>query len=96
MRIVRLVTLSICALAAGAVMAGEESVKLKEGPGVDKVRANCVSCHSLDYVLGNSPFLDDKGWDAEVKKMINAFKAPIKPEDAAPIAEYLARHYGKR
>lgn len=96
MRIVRLVTLSICALAAGAVLAGEEKIQLKEGPGVDKVRAHCVSCHSLDYVLGNSPFLDDKGWDAEVKKMINAFKAPIKPEDAAPIAEYLARHYGKR
>lgn len=60
MRIVHGVALSICALAAGAVLAGEESVKLKEGPGVDKVRANCVSCHSLDYVVGNSPFLDDK------------------------------------
>ena len=97
MRVVHgVVALALCALAAGAVLAGEESVKLKEGPGVDKVRANCVSCHSLDYIALNSPFLDDKGWDAEVKKMINAFKAPIKPEDAAPIAEYLARHYGKR
>ena len=96
MRIVRRVAASICALAALAVAAGEETVQLKEGPGVDKVRANCVSCHSLDYIALNSPFLDDKGWDAEVKKMINAFKAPIKPEDAAPIAEYLARYYGKR
>ena len=96
MKTVHGVALSICALAAGAALAGEESVKLKEGPGVDKVRAHCVSCHSLDYIALNSPFLDDKGWDAEVKKMINAFKAPIKPEDAAPIAEYLARFYGKR
>jgi mono/diheme cytochrome c family protein len=96
MKIAHGVALSILALAAGAVLAGEESVKLKEGPGVDKVRANCVSCHSLDYIALNSPFLDDKGWDAEVKKMVNAFKAPIKPEDAAPIAEYLARYYGKR
>jgi len=96
MRIVRRLAASIFALAALAVAAGEETVQLKEGPGVDKVRANCVSCHSLDYIALNSPFLDDKGWDAEVKKMINAFKAPIKPEDAAPIAEYLARYYGKR
>jgi hypothetical protein len=96
MKIARVMTLAICALTAVAAVAGEEKVQLKEGPGVDKVRANCVSCHSLDYIALNSPFLDDKGWDAEVKKMINAFKAPIKPEDATPIAEYLARHYGKR
>jgi mono/diheme cytochrome c family protein len=96
MNLVRLAALSACALAAASAAAGEEKVKLKEGPGVDKVRANCVSCHSLDYVPLNSPFLDEKGWDAEVKKMINAFKAPIKPEDAAPIAQYLANYYGKR
>ena len=76
--------------------AGEEKVKLKDGPNVDKVRANCVACHSLDYIPLNSPFLDQKGWEAVVTKMTNAFKAPIKPEDAAPIAEYLARYYGKK
>ena len=91
-----LAVLAICTLAAISVAAGEEKVKLKEGAGVDKVRANCVACHSLDYIPLNSPFLDEKGWDAEVKKMINAFKAPIKPEDAVPITEYLARYYGKR
>ena len=96
MKTILLAALSICALAAASVTAGEEKVKLKEGAGVDKVRANCVSCHSLDYIPLNSPFLDEKGWDAEVKKMINAFKAPIKPEDAVPITEYLARYYGKR
>jgi mono/diheme cytochrome c family protein len=76
--------------------AGEDKVILKEGAGVDKVRANCVSCHSLDYIPLNSPFLDRKGWDAVVAKMTKAFGAPIRQEDAAPIAEYLARHYGKK
>ncbi len=28
-------------------------------------------------------------WDAEVHKMINAYKAPIAEEDVAPIVEYL-------
>ncbi len=96
MKTARLVAMTICALAATAVAAGEEKVKLIDGPGVDKVRANCVACHSLDYIPLNSPFLDAKGWEAVVTKMNKAFKAPIKPEDAAPIAEYLAKYYGKR
>lgn len=80
--------------ASGAIL--EEKVKLKEGAGVDKVRAGCVACHSLDYIPLNSPFLDQKGWEAVVTKMVKAFGAPIKPEDQAAIAEYLGRNYGKR
>jgi sulfite dehydrogenase (cytochrome) subunit B len=88
---------SIAALAlATLAIAGEEKVKLKDGPNVDLVRNNCVACHSLDYIPLNSPFLDAKGWEATVTKMQKAYGAPIKAEDAAPIAEYLAQHYGKR
>jgi mono/diheme cytochrome c family protein len=86
----------VSALAVTSVAAGEEKVKLKDGPNVDKVRANCVACHSLDYIPLNSPFLDQKGWEAVVAKMTKAFGAPIKAEDAAPIADYLARNYGKK
>lgn len=87
--------LPLCLAFAGVAHA-QEKVQLKEGAGVDKVRANCVACHSLDYIPLNSPFLDDKGWDAVVTKMQKAFGAPIKPEDQKPIAEYLAKYYGKR
>jgi hypothetical protein len=96
MKIIGLVAASICAFAATLAVAGEEKVKLKDGQGVDKVRNNCVACHSLDYIPLNSPFLDQKGWEAVVAKMTKAFGAPIKPEDAGPIAEYLGRYYGKR
>ena len=82
--------------AAGVAFAAQEKVTLKEGPGMDKVRANCVACHSLDYIPLNSPFLDKKGWEAVVTKMSKAFAAPIKPEDATVIAEYLAANYGKK
>ena len=79
-----------------AAAAGEEKVKLKEGPGLDKVRQNCVPCHSLDYIPLNSPFLDEKGWEATVVKMRKAYGAPIPEEDTAPLAAYLAKYYGKR
>ena len=90
-----LVIAAILAFGTAAALAGEAQVKLKEAPGVEKVRANCVACHSLDYIPLNSPFLDQKGWEAVVAKMTKAFGAPIKAEDAAPIADYLARNYGK-
>ena len=90
--------IALMALLAGAAVAwaGEEQVKLKDGPGVDKVRQNCVACHSLDYIPLNSPFLDAKGWEAVVTKMQKAFGAPIPQEDVTPIADYLAKNYGKR
>ena len=90
------IAVAVAASCAALAWAGEESVKLKEGPGLDKVRQNCVACHSLDYIPLNSPFLDEKGWEATVNKMKKALGAPIKDEDVAPIAEYLAKNYGKR
>lgn len=81
------------ALAAPAV-AEEKPIALKKAPGVDKVEANCASCHSLDYVLMNSPFPNATVWDATVTKMIKAFGAPIDEADAKEIADYLKKNYG--
>ena len=83
------------ALAAGIVAAQERRLELKDGPGRAQVEANCGSCHSLDYVLMNSPFLDRNGWDASVTKMIKVFGAPIQPDDAKSIVDYLNANYGK-
>ena len=83
------------ALAAGIVVAQERRLELKDGPGRAQVEANCGSCHSLDYVLMNSPFLDRNGWDGSVTKMIKVFGAPINAEDAKAIVDYLNANYGK-
>ena len=82
------------ALAATLVIAAEQQIELKPGPGRDKVEANCVACHSLDYIVGNSPFMNRQVWDAEVTKMIKAFGAPISDADAKLIVDYLAANYG--
>ena len=81
-------------LAAGVVIAAEQRVALKDGPGRDKVEANCTACHSLDYILGNSPFMNRTVWDAEVTKMIKVFGAPISDADAKEIVDYLTKNYG--
>ena len=81
-------------LAATIVVAAEQTVTLKPGPGRDKVEANCVACHSLDYIVANSPFMNRQVWDAEVTKMIKAFGAPISDADAKVIVDYLVANYG--
>jgi mono/diheme cytochrome c family protein len=86
----------LLATAAGAAHAAEDQVKLKDGPGKDALAANCSGCHSLDYPVMNSPFLDEKGWTAEVNKMIKAFGAPVNQADVPAIIAYLTQNYGKK
>jgi cytochrome c553 len=86
-------TLIAIALAQGA-RAEEQAVPLTAAPGEEAVTSNCAACHSLDYIRTNAPFMTPKVWEAEVNKMINAFGAPISPEDAKTIIDYLAKNYG--
>lgn len=39
--------------------------------------------------------MDRQIWTAEVGKMVNAFSAPIAPDDQAKIIDYLVKNYGK-
>ena len=78
----------------GPVFAAEEPIPLKAGPGKEVVETNCASCHSLDYIAMNSPFLSAKIWEAEVTKMIKVFGAPIDEADAKKIVDYLNAAYG--
>jgi mono/diheme cytochrome c family protein len=82
-------------IALPATAADESGIRLKDGPGRELVEARCAMCHSLDYVQMNSPFLDRKGWEASVGKMIKAMGAPIGEEEAKAIIDYLAQNYGK-
>ena len=87
--------LALLLFAATPVLAQESQLRLRDGPGRQLVEANCVMCHSLDYIPMNSPFLDRKGWETSVNKMIKVMGAPIAEADAQKIVDYLAGHYGK-
>lgn len=75
--------------------ADESKIKLKDGPNRELVEAQCSICHSNDIIQINSPFLDQKGWDAEVHKMIKVMGAPLPAEDVPKVVEYLTKYYGK-
>jgi hypothetical protein len=52
-------------------------------------------CHSLDYIVMNSPFLDRSGWERTVNKMVSVMGAPLSGAQVAEITAYLDRYYGK-
>jgi hypothetical protein len=63
------------------------------GPRSDAINNNCLACHSADHVL-NQPSLSREAWQEVVNKMITAYKAPISPDDAKAIVDYLVRAKG--
>ena len=63
------------------------------GPGSDAINNNCLACHSADHVL-NQPSLSRETWQEVVNKMITAYKAPVSPDDAKAIVDYLVRIKG--
>ena len=79
-----------------AVPALADDIKLKPSEGAEVVEQNCATCHSLDYLEMNSVFLDQKGWQAEVTKMVKVFGAPVTEQDQAKIIAYLVAIYGKQ
>ena len=87
--------LALLLFATASALAQESQLRLRDGPGRQLVEANCVMCHSLDYIPMNSPFLDRKGWEGSVNKMIKVMGAPIAEADAQKVVDYLAGQYGK-
>jgi sulfite dehydrogenase (cytochrome) subunit B len=86
--------LAICALFLAATSRADEgSFRLKEGTGRDLTTARCTSCHSLDYIPMVAPAMNRAAWERVVRKMIDAFGAPMEAQDAAQIIEYLGEQY---
>lgn len=88
------VVVPLVLVSASAAAADEAGMKLKQAPGADITAAHCGACHSLDYILMNS-FLEAAKWNVEVAKMIKAYNAPISPEEAKTIENYLKENYSK-
>ena len=100
----RIVLLAIALSIAGGALAQRKAIQLpsddpasqlKPGAGVNLANLNCAICHSVDYII-RQPRMDAAAWQAEVKKMIAVFGAPIRESDATIIAQYLVANYGSQ
>ena len=73
-----------------------DGVQLKASPlpGYAKAQANCVACHSAEYMLYQPATAPRGYWENMVKRMQAVFKAPIADADMPDIVDYLAKTYG--
>jgi cytochrome c len=75
------------------IMLPLETASFKQKPGWEMANAQCLTCHSVEYVEMQPPKALDF-WTIEVKKMREKYGAQFAEEDTAALADYLARTYG--
>jgi sulfite dehydrogenase (cytochrome) subunit B len=71
----------------------DDERELRDAPGAEAARNNCLSCHSAGYVDTQPRGLGEKFWRPVVGKMIKSYRAPISEEDKEAIIDYLSRNY---
>lgn len=95
--------LALSLLLAGAAWSASKSIALPPDlaqlkpsplPGYQKAQANCVACHSAEYMLYQPATAPRSYWEAMVKRMQSVFKAPIADADMPVIVDYLVKTYG--
>jgi hypothetical protein len=71
-----------------------ETARFKAGPGVEVATAQCLICHSADYV-STQPRMGRSFWKANVQKMQQKYGAPIPDNQVERVVDYLVQAYGK-
>ena len=74
----------------------QDTVQLKPSPlpGYAKAQAQCVACHSAEYMLYQPATAPRGYWENMVKRMKTVFRAPVNDEDMPAIVDYLVKTYG--
>ncbi|MEO6036749.1 MAG: c-type cytochrome [Verrucomicrobiota bacterium] len=70
-----------------------ETALYKPANGADLANAQCLTCHSAEYVSTHPP-MPRAFWKGAVDKMIEKYGAPVPTEQIEDLADYLAQNYG--
>ena len=70
-----------------------ETASFKPAAGVELANAQCLVCHSVEYVATQPPF-PRTFWAASVKKMREKYDAQIPDAQVEPLLDYLVENYG--
>ncbi len=70
-----------------------ETTSFKGGDGAPLANAQCLICHSVDYISSQPP-LGRTPWTATVKKMRDKYAAQLTDEQAEALVTYLVTNYG--
>lgn len=70
-----------------------ETASFKPAAGADLANGQCLTCHSVDYVVIQPPS-PRTYWESCIKKMREKFGAAIPDEQVEPLVNYLSQNYG--
>jgi hypothetical protein len=70
-----------------------ETAGFVKNSGVEQVMANCLTCHSAEYITTQPP-LARAAWKASLEKMRGKYGAQIPGEQEAALLDYLEKSYG--
>jgi len=70
-----------------------ETGVFKAEPGATLANAQCLTCHSIEYVVTQPP-MPRPFWAASVKKMREKYGASIPEDQIEPLVSYLAKNFG--
>jgi sulfite dehydrogenase len=70
-----------------------ETASFKTSPGSDLANGQCLTCHSVDYVVIQPPS-PRAYWESSVKKMREKYGAAIPDEQVEALVSYLTQNYG--
>lgn len=70
-----------------------ETARLRPAPGKELADAQCLLCHSADYI-STQPRLNRAQWRAGVLKMQQKYSAPIATNNVDALVDYLVKGYG--
>ena len=65
----------------------------KQDVGAELANAQCLICHSVEYISLQPP-MTRAFWKSSVQKMQQKYGAAIADEQVEPLADYLTRNYG--
>lgn len=70
-----------------------ETVAFKQDFGAEIANGQCLTCHSVEYVVIQPP-MQRAFWKSEVQKMQQKYGAPIPQEQVEAVVDYLTKNYG--
>lgn len=70
-----------------------ETGAFKQAAGAELANGQCLTCHSVEYVIIQPP-MQRAFWKAEVVKMQQKYGAQIPDSQVEPVVEYLTKNYG--
>src|SRR5437763_1521649 len=70
-----------------------ETGAFKQDTGAEIANGQCLTCHSVEYVLMQPP-MPRAFWKGSVQKMQQKYGAPIPDEQVEAVVDYLTKNYG--